>query len=88
MKQSLCVQRSIQRVAGGVESRGKRIPNNLKDIAVIRLNGLIQNLMVPRKQRRQRVRILLRQFSAAFDIGEEKCDGACRDSYSASPLNN
>jgi hypothetical protein len=66
----LRVQCGIQRLAGMMERRSKRIAHQLKDISLIRLNGLIENLMMPRKQSRHFIRMLLCEFGAAFDIRE------------------
>ena len=43
MQDSLRIQRGIQRVAGGVERGSERITHHLKDISVMRLNGLMQD---------------------------------------------
>ena len=42
----------------------------------MRSDRLMQNGMMPRQQSRQRIRILLRQIRAAFDIGEQEGDRA------------
>src|SRR6266545_13214 len=76
MKASLRIECGSYCFACRVECYSKRIPNNLKNVAVMRLNGLVENFMMPRKQSRHRIRILLRQFCAAFDISKEERNGA------------
>ncbi len=76
MKCSLRFQRGIQRVAGGVECGGKRVADDLENIAVMCFNHLMQDLIMARQKNRHGVWILLRQFRAAFDVGEEEGDGA------------
>jgi hypothetical protein len=61
-----------------VERRAKCVAYNLKDISIAGLNGLAQNLMVTREQGRHRIRILLCDFGAAFDVGEEESNGTTR----------
>jgi len=48
----------------------------LKDISIVRLNGLMQYLVMAREQSRHGIRILLCEFGTAFNIGEEEGDGA------------
>jgi hypothetical protein len=57
----------------------KRIADDTKDKPIVRFNGLIQDFVMPRKQKRHLVGILLGKFGTAFDIGKEKRDGARRE---------
>jgi len=66
----------------------KRISNDPKDKAMIRFNGLIQDGVMPRQQFWHLLRMLLRKFRAAFNIGEKKsyCTGGER--YIASNMDD
>ena len=64
-----------QCLATGMKSSTKGIPDNLKDISVLRLNGLAQYFMMPRHESRHFVRIFLRKFRTAFDVCKKKCNG-------------
>ncbi len=70
------VECHVYRVAGGVERRAKRIANDLKYTAIARLNRPIQNFMMPRQQGHHFIWMLLCEFGASFDVGEEEGDGA------------
>ena len=72
-------------VTGGVEGHREGITHNLKDISIMRLNRLIQNLMMPRQKSGHFARMFLCEFGAAFDIGEEESDSAGGESHSTSP---
>ena len=63
-------------VACSVECRTESIAYDLKDIAVVGFDRATQNSMVPRPRGFPRVRIFLREFRTAFDVGEEEGDGA------------
>jgi hypothetical protein len=52
------------------------IANDLEDEAVMFVDRVAQDGVLPREQGGQLIGIMLRQFSAAFDVGEEKGDGA------------
>jgi hypothetical protein len=67
-------QRGAEGGAGRLEGRREGIAYHFKDKSVMRLNGPVQNLMVPRKQSRHRIGILLCKFGTAFDIGKKKCN--------------
>ena len=84
MKQSLRFQRCIQRIGSRVEGRRKGIACDLKDKSVMSLNGVVQNFIVPRKQSRHVIRILLRKFRTAFNIRKEKSNCTGRNNYGAS----
>lgn len=88
MQQSLSRASGDQGVAGRVECCRKGIAHDLKDEAIVRLNRLVQDFVVPREQSWHRIGILLCQFGAAFDIGEKKSNCTCGDCYSASRMSN
>ena len=74
MQVSLRVERGLQRVGGRVERDGERITNGLKEVSIPGLDGLLQDLTMPREQCWQRIRMFLRENRAAFDIGEQEGD--------------
>ena len=78
MQFALRFEHGIQCVNGIVKRDGERIPDNSKAVAVVRLNRLIQDLMMPRQQARHVAGIFLREFGAAFDVSEEEGDRAGR----------
>jgi hypothetical protein len=51
------------------------------------LNGLFQDFVMSRKQGKYGIRILLCQFGAALDVGEEEGDGARGESHNPNPFN-
>jgi hypothetical protein len=55
---------------------------------MMRLHGLVQDLMMPRQQGGHLIGIFLRQSGAAFNIGEKKRDCTGGERYSASNLND
>src|SRR5436190_14719729 len=78
LQSTLCNHCSVQCISGSMERRRKRVTNNSESKAVMRFNGLTQNLIVLRKQGWHLVRMFLCEFGAAFDICKEKRDGTCR----------
>jgi hypothetical protein len=62
----------MERVAGGMEGNRERIAHHLKCVAIMRLNGSVQDFMMARKQGGHLLWILLCQLCAAFDIGKKK----------------
>jgi hypothetical protein len=77
----------MQRVAGCMKCRGKRIADDPKDNAMIYVNGLIQDGIVARQQFWHLIGMFLREFGASLNIGEEKGDGTCRKLVLVSHLN-
>ena len=73
--QTLCV-------TGGVEGHREGITHDLKDASIMRLNRLIQNLMMPRQKSGHFVRMFLREFGRALDVCEEEGDRAGGESHS------
>jgi hypothetical protein len=63
-----------------MESCTEGIANDLEDMSVLGLNGLMQYLMVPRKQSGHGIWILLGKLGRAFNIGEEEGNGASGES--------
>src|SRR5262245_33424037 len=59
-----------------MKCNSKGIAHDLKDISILRLKRLIEDLMMPRQQARHHIWKLLRQFGAAFYIREEEGDSA------------
>jgi hypothetical protein len=55
-----------------MECYRERVPYDLKDIAVIRLNGLMEDFMVTRKKRWHFIWMLLREFGTAFYISKQE----------------
>ncbi len=55
------------------------IPDDLIDITVVSFNCLAQYRVVARVRDGHRLGLFLPQARAAFDIGEEESDGACRE---------
>jgi hypothetical protein len=88
LQQPLRIQGSTERVAGRVEGGREGIPDHLKDIALLRLNGSVQDFVMARKQAGHFLRILLCQFRTALNIGKKKsyCTGGER--YTASKVDD
>src|SRR5689334_12047076 len=59
-----------------MESSTECIADDLEDISVLGLNGLVQDLMMPREKSWHGIGILLRQLGTTFNIGEEEGDSA------------
>jgi polyhydroxyalkanoate synthesis regulator phasin len=76
LQAALRIQRGLQRIAGGAKGRAKGVADDSKDMALMRLNGVLQDGVMAREEGRQFGRELLRQSGAALDVGEEKGDGA------------
>ena len=76
LQSALCVERGLEGICGCMKRRAKGVADDLKDVAVMRLNSLMQNRVMPREESRHLSGELLRQRSAALDVGEEKGDGA------------
>ena len=64
----------VERLICGVKRRRERIPHNLKNISILRLDGLSQYLIMSRQQGNDLVRVLLCQPGAALDVGKEESD--------------
>jgi hypothetical protein len=60
----------------------------LKDVAILRLNGSVQDFMMARKQGGPFLWILLCQFGAALNIGKKKRYGTGGERYTASKLDD
>ena len=86
MQLSLCIQRGVQCITGGVERRGKRIAYHLEDISVISFNCLMQDLIMSRQKHRHLIWMLLCQFGAAFDVGEEEGNRSRREIQGMAPV--
>ena len=74
----LCIERSVQRIACRMESRAETISHFEKGISVMRLDAVLQNLIVPRHQAGRGIGMLLCKFGGAFDVGKKECDRAGR----------
>jgi hypothetical protein len=71
-----------------MERYAKGIANDLKDIAMVCLTGRLQNGVVACPQGFPPIGVLLREFGAAFNICEDESNGARRESYRSSSLND
>ena len=71
----LGLQGGAQGLPGGIKCHAKRIPDDLENVAVVRLHGGLQDGMMAESQSLQLVGVCLRKPGAAFDIGEEEGDG-------------
>ncbi len=78
LQAALRSQSSLERIAGSMKRRAKGVTRDLKDVSMMRPDGLMQNGMMLRKKDRQIGGELLRQRGAAFDVGKQKRDGAGR----------
>jgi hypothetical protein len=67
-----------------MEGSTEGIADDLKDEAIVRPDGPAQDLMVPRQESRQCLRILLGKPGAALDIGKEKSNRAAGNGDTAS----
>ena len=59
-----------------MERGAERIAYNLKDMPVIRFDGVTQDGMMPRPRMFPRIGMFARKFGTAFDVGEEECNRA------------
>jgi hypothetical protein len=59
-----------------MERGAKGVAHDLKDMAVMGLDGRAQDGVVPRPQGFPRIATLARKFGAALDVREEEGDGA------------
>src|SRR5829696_7896449 len=78
LKLYLRIECGAQCITGRVERRGKRIPDNLKNISILGFDSPLQDLTMPREQRRQHVRKSLREYGTAFDICKKKGNSSTR----------
>ena len=67
-----------------MKRRRKGIADDPKDEAMIHFNGSIQDFVVARQQPWHLLRMFLRQFRAALDIGKKESNRAGRESYTSS----
>ena len=67
---------SRQRIGRGGECDTERIADDLKDVAPVRLDGFAQDGVMALARRFPLGGMRLREFGAAFDVGEEEGDGA------------
>ena len=70
------LQGGAQGCPGGGECHAKRIPDDLENVAVVRLHGGLQDGMMAQAQRFPGLAVCLGELCAAFDIGEEEGDRA------------
>jgi hypothetical protein len=70
IQQFLGVHGGIDGINGRVKSNAKGIPNDLEDMSIVSLHGLIENGVVSGAQCFPLIAILFCDFGAAFDVGE------------------
>lgn len=58
----------------------------MKDISILVMNALMQNLIVTRQESWHLFRMFLREFGTAFDICEEEGDCAGRECFHAGSI--
>lgn len=73
-KLALRIQSGLQRVAGILKCGTVGVANNKEDKPSVGFNSPVQDFIVPGKQGRNLVRVLLGEFCAAFDVREQKSD--------------
>jgi hypothetical protein len=81
-------QRRMQGVARRVEGCTELVADDLKDVAIVRLDRAAQDRMVARQKSCDGLRILLGEPGAAFDIGKQKGDRAVGNGDIASAVDD
>ena len=76
MKMLLRFNCGMDRVICGVECDAKGIADDLKDVAIVQFHRGAQDGMMTIAQAFPLLRVFLRKFGRAFDVGEEKGHGA------------
>jgi hypothetical protein len=66
----------LHRTKGVGKSRAERIAHRLEDVAVVGSDRLVEEGVVTGERFPHRLGLLLPEAGAAFDVGEEKRDGA------------
>jgi hypothetical protein len=69
----------FERIQSRIKRRTEGVAHNLEHVAAVPLYRFTKNCVVALEEIGERLRELLRQFGAAFDICEEKAYIACRE---------
>jgi hypothetical protein len=80
VQRTLRRQRSGKGVVGVLEYRAEPIAQRMKNMSVMRSDRVLQQRIVTGERRLHGLRMLLEEPGRAFDVGEEKGDGAAGQS--------